>query len=100
MKWSHLLIEGYCARKWYYNNYHSKWYYTYDPAKGELFETAKKTRNPNYDPKVKVPKRPKYCKKRICIKCIPCKHFAYAEIEDDLLERFNKMSDDYFKEFE
>ena len=64
------------------------------------FKTRKSDRVPNskYDPTIRKPKRPKYCKKEIGIECIKCKYLAYSEVDDDFLERFKKMTREYFEE--
>lgn len=98
MKWNHILVEGFCSRVWDWRGKHSKYLYILDTEKDYTFDKPEKRRNPNYDPKVKKPKRPKYCKKKICIDCIGCKHLAYSEVDDELLKRFKKMVHEYFEE--
>lgn len=100
MNWNHILVEGFCARTWEWRTAHSKYNYRVDLKRKNPFKTRKSDRvpNPKYDPNVKKPKRPKYCKKQICIDCIGCKHLAYSECEDEFIERFKKMTHDYFEE--
>jgi hypothetical protein len=98
MNWNHILIEGYCARLWKYHSKNSKWVYCYVPDI-ESFKTEKEP-NPRYDPNVKKPQRPKYCKKHICINCIKCKYLAISSVEDELKRRFDKMYNDYCGEAE
>jgi hypothetical protein len=98
MKWNHILIEGYCARLWKYRSKHSKWIYKWEP--NIPADDFIKDHNPKYDPNVKKPQRPKYCKKRICINCIKCKYLAISSVEDELKQRFNKMYHEYCEEAE
>ena len=100
MNWNHIIIEGYCAREWDWREKHSKYYYTLDFNKENPFETRKKDRvlNPKYDPTVKKPKLPKYCKKEICLECIPCKYLAYTDVEEEIKKRFNGLYRKYCDE--
>jgi hypothetical protein len=102
MKWNHILVEGFCAKDWDYNQRHSKYHYAWDPEKdgGNFLDNARKVPNEKYDPKAKKPRRPKYCQKRVCIECIKCKHLAYCDVDDDFLHRFKEMSKKYFEETE
>ena len=43
----------------------------------------------------KKSKKPKGCKNKIGVRCIKCKYFAYAKVEDDFMEMFNKLVDTY-----
>ena len=99
MKWNHILIEGFCARMWGYHSKSSKHVYKLKKIENpDLPLDWEKEPNPKYDPKVKKPRRPKYCKKKICIECIKCKHLAYGEVPDDFLKRFKDMTHQYFQE--
>lgn len=98
MKWNHILIEGYCARNWDWISKHSKYLYTLDTTKDDMFDNPEKILNSQYDPSVKKGKRPKYCKKRICMGCIKCKHLAYSECDDEFIQKFKDMAREYFKE--
>jgi hypothetical protein len=76
MGWNHIILEGFCARKWDYqkkcdpNMY--GWEGNEDPEKRGTFP------NPDYDPDAKVPERPEFCEKRICYTCYEkeCPHLA------------------------
>ena len=89
MNWDFILIEGYCARLWDYHSKHSKWIYKWEP--NIPADDFIKDHNPKYDPKVKVPRKPKYCKKQIGVECVKCKYLAYAEVDDDLKRAFNEI---------
>jgi len=79
MGWNHIILEGYCARKWDYHKKHSPHIYGWDG--NENPEDRGEKPNPDYDPDVKVPPRPKFCKKRICYKCYEndCEFLAIGE---------------------
>jgi hypothetical protein len=86
MNWNYIIIEGFCAKNWDYNRKHNKYDYEF---KDGMFE--EKVLNPDYDPSVKKPNRPKYCKKKICSKCIKCKYLAYSKIDEELMAEINEV---------
>jgi hypothetical protein len=67
MGWNHIILEGFCARKWDYHKccdpHIYGWSGNEDPEKRGTLP------NPDYDPSVTCPPRPEFCKKRICYEC-------------------------------
>lgn len=53
---------------------------SFDPLKTE------KIPNKEYDPDYRTPRKPRFCKGRICFTCLEknCKHFAFCESEEDV----------------
>ena len=89
MKWTHIVIEAYCCRK--YSPCKSKYHYrVIDPSKN-IFKT-KKVPNPDYDPKYKTPRKPSYCKNEVCYICLEkeCPYLAYCDANDDDYKMFFK----------
>lgn len=81
--WTHVIIEGYCARTW--STKKDKFVYKVINTK-EL--KTEKIKNPEYDSKYRTPKKPCYCPhipQYICLEK-NCPHFAYANsLEKDYL---------------
>ena len=72
--------ECYCGINW--DTRISKYLYkiiSFDPYK------SIKVKNPKYDPTIKKPKKPLYCKKKPSDHCYKnnCPHFAYTEYTED-----------------
>lgn len=89
MKWTHIIIEAFCSRK--YSNCKYKYQYeVIDPSK-DVFKT-KKIPNPDYDPKYRTPRKPSYCKNRLCYTCLEkhCPHLCHCNASDDDYKIFNK----------
>lgn len=79
--WTHIIIEGYCVRTW--STKKDKFIYKVISAKE--FKTEK-IKNPEYDSKYKIPKKPHYCPSRLRYICLEkdCPHFAYTDaLEED-----------------
>jgi len=87
MGWNHIILEGFCFRK--LNNKKNK--YNYRVVSTEPFKTEK-IKNPKYDSNYKVPKKPKYCKNKICNDCWEndCPYLATATVPDEDYEMFIK----------
>jgi hypothetical protein len=67
MGWNHIILEGFCAKNWDYNGKSSKWIYGWEGNKNP--EDRGKKPNPDYDPDIKKPEWPDFCKKHICYTC-------------------------------
>ena len=98
--WSHIFIEGFCLINLYYQSQHSKWIYGWegneDPAaRGKL-------PNPQYDPKAKPDKKPKWCKGHVCPDCLNdgkmCEHLGWSPVTDELRKRLHAVVHQYFEE--
>jgi hypothetical protein len=95
--WNHVIIEGYCMRGLSCERYK----YNYRVIDMEHFPWQyEKVENPCYNPKYRVPKRPKYCKKKICYICLEngCPHFGYSDCEEDELEKIMEFIDEMYKD--
>jgi hypothetical protein len=92
--WNYIVIEAFCAIDWDYRSKHSKYNYKYDVENGKVGE---KVLNKDYDPNIKKPKPPSYCKKKICYDCLGngCKYLAYSEAEDGVKVVEPPEVDDY-----
>jgi len=79
MKWSHIILEGFCGRKWSISK--DKYLYRHEGTDKPL----KKIPNPKYDPNYKTPRKPSYCKNKICYTCYErdCPHLATTNAGDD-----------------
>lgn len=83
MVWTHIIIEGYCARKW--SDKKHKYVYECIDIKKVKF---KKKFNPNYNPNYKTPRKPSYCPDLPMYMCLKknCPHFTYTNaLEEDYL---------------
>jgi hypothetical protein len=76
MGWNHIIVEGFCMRL----SSPKKDKCVYEIISMEPYK-SKKIKNPLYDPKYKIPKKPSYCKDRICVGCLmnDCPHLAIGE---------------------
>ena len=79
MGWNHIILEGFCAKNWDYNNKHGKWVYGWEG--NENPENRGKLPNPHYDPEAKKPEWPDFCKKHICYTCYKkdCQYLAVGQ---------------------
>jgi len=74
--WNHIIVEGFCMR----TTSPKKDKYVYELVSMEPYKT-KKIKNPSYDPKYKIPKRPTYCKNKVIDICLmnECPHLAIGD---------------------
>lgn len=95
MNWNHIILEGFCCRKFSCK----KDKYIYELIDVDKWKT-KKVKNPNYDPKYKVPKKPKYCKGKICQDCFfeKCPHLGIGELPDDEYKKIMKCINSIYKD--
>jgi hypothetical protein len=79
MKWNHIILEGYCTRK--FSTKGDKYLYKIVDTK-EL--KTEKIENKEYDPNYRTPRKPSYCKDRICETCFfkNCPHLAVGDLPD------------------
>jgi len=77
--WNYIILEGYCGKDWEFSSKHGKHCYVFDADKD--IEDWEKVPNTNYDPDVKKPEWPEYCKKHVCYTCYEkdCPYFATAK---------------------
>ena len=100
MKWTHIIIEAYCGRKW--SPCKSKYHYRIIGTSKDVFKT-KKILNPKYDPAYRTPRKPSYCKNEVCYTCLEkeCPHLCYCNANDDdykmFFQGFQKRIDDETK---
>ena len=89
--WRHILLEGFCLRS---NLKPGK--YVYEVISTNPFKTIKKP-SPYYDKdkKYKTPKKPKYCKNKVCYDCFgnDCPYLGIAEPSKDEDIKIMKMID-------
>lgn len=78
--WRKICIEGYCFIDFEYNIKHSRNNYLMVEKDGGEPDFVP-TPNKEFDPDVKIPDFPSYCKKEICYTCLKndCPYFAYTE---------------------
>jgi len=93
--WNHIVFEGYCMR----HVSCKKDKYNYKIIDTETFKTEK-VDNPYYDPEYKVPKKPKYCKKRVCYTCFQndCPHLGIAEPPKKEYKKIMKKINELYKD--
>lgn len=93
MKWNHIILEGFCGKDWDYGLRKDEFCYVYDGEKkknGELI--WKKIPNDQYDPNIRKPMRPSFCKKKICYTCLKndCEYLAYGKGRIKDIIKFSK----------
>jgi hypothetical protein len=91
--WNHIIIEGYCFR----TTSIKKGKYCYELLEGGK---TKKIPNKDYDPKYKTPKKPKFCKDKICQDCYfnDCPHLGTSEVPDEDYKMIMKAIEKVYKE--
>lgn len=86
--WSHIILEGFCMRK----TSPKKDKYLY---RGVSLDPLKTERIPNreYDLNYKTPRKPKFCKNRICFTCLEksCKYLAFCDAEKEDYKHMDKF---------
>jgi len=82
--WNFIITEGYCIRK----VSEKKGKYIYEVISTDPWKTKKKP-NPYYDPKYRTPKKPKYCKDKICYECFEndCPYLGMVKPSDKIYNR-------------
>jgi len=95
--WSHIILEGICTR--HISREKDKYNYRIKDTE-EIPWKFEKVKNPYYDPKYKVPKKPKYCKSRICYDCFDndCPYLGISKPPDDeykdIMMKIDEMYED------
>jgi len=91
--WNHIVIEGFCLR----GLSEKRHKYNYKVIDSKEFKTER-IDNPHYDPNYKMPRRPSYCKRKICYTCLVnnCPHFGYSECEKDEEEEIMRFIADMY----
>ena len=89
--WNHIILEGFCMRK----TALEKGKYIYKLTTEPNFKT-KKILNPFYNPNYKTPRKPSYCKNKICFECFDhwCPHLGIGKPPKDDYEKIMKATDD------
>ena len=92
--WSHIILEGYCMRK--LSTKKDK--YMYEIVDSKDLRT-KKVKNEEYDPNYKTPKKPKFCKDRICQVCFfeECPHLATSDLDEKEYNKIMKKINEVYK---
>lgn len=82
MNWNHLIFEGYCGRKWSLKG--SKCFVSLDGKE--------KIPNKTYDPKYRTPRKPSYCKNKVCFNCWNnnCKFLVMIPVDKETYVTFMK----------
>ena len=82
MQWNHLICEGYCCRKWSLKK--SKYFVD--------VVTNEKIPNKVYDSNYKTPRKPKYCKNKVCFTCWEkhCKFLVMTSVDEKTFKMFMK----------
>ena len=87
MDWDHLIFEGYCTRKYTTKKHkYNQEIISFDPLK------TKKILNPDYDPKYRSPRKPSYCKNKVCYTCWEknCPHLGMSPVDEETHYMFMK----------
>lgn len=89
--WTHVVIEVYCMIDTEYHKCSCKYSYL---LKGGDIDKYEKIENTDYNPDIKRPDTPEFCKKRYypCYNCLSndCPHLSYGEAEPELKDAVRK----------
>lgn len=99
--WAFILVEGYCFIDTAWSQVHDKYHYQIVDWNTNPIKT-KRVPNQNYDPTVKRPRIPKYCKKGVGINCLEnkCPHLCFTEAEEKMCIAVEEAHDKLVKEEE
>lgn len=97
MKWNHIILEGYCTRK--FSTKGDKYLYKLINTK-EL--KTEKIENPEYDPNYKTPRKPRYCEDKICQTCYfkECPYLGTCDLPKNEYKKIMLFIDKMYKEID
>lgn len=92
--WNHIILEGFCTRT--YSSEKNKYVYKLVDL-GEW--KTEKIPNPEYNKEYKTPRKPKYCKDKICQACYfkSCPHLAIGEVPIGDYKKIMKKINEVYK---